>query len=83
MITKSNFKTKLLLNFLIFNSSYFNSVLFSQLLKTMFVSKKFLTEVCKKGLRHCGKMSNQCIPNSWWCDNDVDCINGEDERYCS
>ena len=48
-----------------------------------FKNNKLLTEICKQGLRHCGKMSNQCIPNSWWCDNDVDCINGEDERYCS
>ena len=35
-------------------------------------------ETCTKNEFHCG--ADTCIPSSWLCDGNADCLNGEDEH---
>ena len=37
-------------------------------------------EVCGPLMFNCG--NNVCIPRSWRCDGDTDCLNGNDEKSC-
>ena len=38
-------------------------------------------DACHGDMRHCA-FSNQCIPTSWFCDGEIDCFHGNDERNC-
>ena len=38
--------------------------------------------ICEEGRFSCGGEDGVCIPESWRCDHDTDCLSGLDEENC-
>ncbi|XP_077068013.1 uncharacterized protein LOC143721476 [Siphateles boraxobius] len=49
---------------------------------TLFCPVQTMVKTCRPNEFSCGDEHKSCLPTSWRCDGDKDCLNGADEEGC-